>query len=400
MKSFELLKGPIPSIVQIPGSKSYANRLLILVSLSNRPITISHLPNASDVTLLLSALQQIGLDIVMESDSVTIRNSFPDCENSGCRIEVGEGGTTARFLASLLLRGKQRYILVLGKRLKERPWDEFIHFAKQYGAMAELNGNELTLQGPMNLPSEISMDCSRTTQFASGVQLSFAGLTRVHPLNMKSSQSYWSMTESLIDSIKTISSFDIPLDWSSASYPLAFAALNQKTSFPYLRFDHYQSDAKFFKLLQEFDAISETSQGIEVKPLSKHHPVTIDVSDCLDLVPTLGYFLSHIKGVHVLNGVTNLVHKESDRLNELMILLKQFDRKSWVESDTLYIEGKIEITEGMKNLTLPDDHRMVMAGALFLRHHSGGFIAPARAVEKSYPSFFELFIPDRHQGAP
>jgi 5-enolpyruvylshikimate-3-phosphate synthase len=42
------------------------------------------------------------------------------------------------------------------------------------------------------------------------------------------------------------------------------------------------------------------------------------------------------------------------------------------------------------DLDLPDDHRMVMTGTLFLLYHNGGTIRPAEAVNKSYPSFFEI----------
>jgi 5-enolpyruvylshikimate-3-phosphate synthase len=41
-------------------------------------------------------------------------------------------------------------------------------------------------------------------------------------------------------------------------------------------------------------------------------------------------------------------------------------------------------------LELPDDHRMIMSAALFLRFHQGGSVSPAEAVEKSYPEFFSL----------
>ena len=125
--------------------------------------------------------------------------------------------------------------------------------------------------------------------------------------------------------------------------------------------------------------------------MKKHHPVKFDVSDCLDLVPTLGYFLSHIEGIHRLIGISNLVHKESDRLTEVIKLLSHFNRKAWSEGGVLYIEGKRDIETNCPTLSMPNDHRMVMTAALFLRHHSGGEVGPKEAVLKSYPDFFELF---------
>jgi 5-enolpyruvylshikimate-3-phosphate synthase len=64
--------------------------------------------------------------------------------------------------------------------------------------------------------------------------------------------------------------------------------------------------------------------------------------------------------------------------------------KASSDGQTLWIEGRKNITSVEVNLELPDDHRMVMAGALFLRFHQGGKLSPVSAVSKSYPRFFEL----------
>lgn len=197
------------------------------------------------------------------------------------------------------------------------------------------------------------------------------------------------MNEKITNDLKS-DSYAIPADWSSASYPLAFAALNHKISFPGLHHDDFQADAKFLSILKKYNAVTETSQGIEVSPAKTEGDLHVDVSDSLDLVPTLGYFLSHIKGRHLLTGIENLVHKESDRLTEVIKLLKIFGRHAEVKDNALIIEGHHTLIHEEQKLVLPDDHRMVMVGTLFLLHHHGGTIYPAEAVKKSYPEFFDL----------
>lgn len=83
---------------------------------------------------------------------------------------------------------------------------------------------------------------------------------------MRSSQSYWSMTNELQKKLKTMDRYEVPLDWSSASYPMAFAALNHKIVFPKLHYDTFQSDSKVFDLLKTFDCIEENESGISVGP--------------------------------------------------------------------------------------------------------------------------------------
>ena len=384
MANLILTTGRLKSTIKIPGSKSYANRALILSALKPSPVILRNLPAASDVVFLQKAFKQIGVGA----------KQFPDCETSDQTIDIGDGGTTARFLACMLLKGKFTYRLLLGERLKDRPWDEFLDFANTHGAQAHLDGNVLTIKGPVRFPERIEVDCSRTTQFASGLRLATAfDDVEVVPLNLVSSQSYWAMTEELIRSLQESSTYSIPLDWSSASYPLAFAALNQPIEFPDLRNDPFQADSKFLQLLKTFDCVEESSAGIRIRPIKTYHTVKMDVSDALDLVPALSFFLSYVPGLHELEGIKNLVHKESDRLSEILTLLKTFGITATSNGQSLMIEGGRVRELEPKDLSFPMDHRMVMTGALFLRHNTGGTLRPAEAVEKSYPDFFNILEP-------
>lgn len=390
MKSLKVSKGLLNSEINLPSSKSYANRVLILAAvLPNSPL-IHQLPTASDVTNLLNCLKVVGLKIDDENNVIKFSNTFPSCETTSKEMDVGDGGTTARFLAAMLLLGKQSYTLKLGKRLKDRPWQEFIDLVHSLGAKAVLNNDKLTIQGPVKIPASLEIDCSKTTQFATAFQL-IAGDSKIVPLNLKSSASYWQMTEKLLEEMKGRENYIVPLDWSSASYPLAFGALNQEISFPGLHDDQYQADSKFLKILNMFEAISYAKDGsITVHPAKKHISLNYDVSDALDLVPALSFFLAHIPGKHQLSGIQNLIHKESDRLNEVITLLGLFGKKASTDGMTLIIEGNSSLVNEFQELVMADDHRMVMTATLFLLHHHGGTVSPADAVEKSFPDFFKL----------
>lgn len=392
MKTLQIKKSSLLTSIKIPPSKSYANRVLILSALLQDSPLINNLPTASDVSNLLRCLEDVGLEFQSFGEGIRFSNSFPQCEkDSEVFLSVGEGGTTARFLSVMLLLGKQKYTLKLGQRLKERPWNDFISLARSLGASAELKDDLLTLKGPVIIPSVLEVDCSLTTQFASAFQLiNHDNRTEIIPKNMKSSQSYWSMTNELQKKLKTTDRYEVPLDWSSASYPMAFAALNHKIVFPKLHYDEFQADSKVFDLLKSFDCVEENESGISVGPLKIHRNVDLDVSDCLDLVPTLSYFLSHIEGKHSLKGISNLIHKESNRLEEVIKLIKLFNRKAYSDGSTLWIEGSKERVRSEVDLILPDDHRMVMAGTLFQLHHSGGKITPVDSVNKSFPGFFDI----------
>ena len=173
MTSLLINKGSLKSSLEIPRSKSFANRALILAALSKTTKTLHEVPLSSDVVFLVRALEQIGLIIEKNKTTHTIKNSFPECEATGQRIDIGEGGTTARFLACLLLKGSRPYELILGKRLKDRPWKSFLNLVNDLGGRASLSDSSLLIQGPITLPPTLEVDCSQTTQFASGLQLAF-----------------------------------------------------------------------------------------------------------------------------------------------------------------------------------------------------------------------------------
>lgn len=393
MQILTIKKGTrLPGHVIVPTSKSYANRALILGALLKNSPGIKNIPNATDVTILINSLREVGLKIQIENNILRFTNSFPECEVAPLtHISVGEGGTTARFFAAMLLLGKSEYTLILGERLKHRPWQEFLDIGRSLGAKCELVDNKLIIQGPINLEKVVKIDCSKTTQFASAFQLLGIGRdTQIIPMNMVSSQSYWAMTEKMLAEFNNDEVYEIPMDWSSASYPMAFAALNQNLHFPGLRPDPWQADSKLMDVLLKFNCLEMSSKGITVSPIREQLSVKLNVSDCLDLVPTLAYLLSHVEGEHQLTGIENLVHKESDRLEEVIKLLEIFKRKAHSDGGILFIEGSSHKLMDEVDLLMPDDHRMVMVGSLFLLQHSGGTIGPAEAVNKSYPDFFEL----------
>lgn len=391
MKSLSVKKGRLLDQVVLPPSKSYANRALILGALAESSPILKNLPSATDVAILMKCLKSIGLIMMDQDDGIHFKNSFPECETVDCSLDVGEGGTTARFLAVMLLLGKCQYKLKLGQRLKQRPWQEFITLASSLGAKAYLHDDILTIQGPAALPSELKIDCSLTTQFATAFQLLKVRTNiNVIPVNLHSSQSYWEMTESLVENFTSYNQYKIPMDWSSATYPMAFGALNHEISFPGLRPDRFQADSKFYDILSGLEGIDLTDTGVKVKPIKKMQSLDLDVSDCLDLVPTLSYFMAHVEGEHKIRGYQNLVHKESNRLEEVLLLLEKFGRKASVTDHTLTIFGNSSRLSTPVKLSLPNDHRMVMAATLFLLHHAGGELTPADAVTKSYPGFFSL----------
>ena len=111
-----------------------------------------------------------------------------------------------------------------------------------------------------------------------------------------------------------------------------------------------------------------------------------DLSDCPDLAPVC-FALASVYGGATFCGTKRLSIKESDRANAMKTELKKFNINLEIgEDDVTVMGGKIE--KPAVPLNSHNDHRIVMALSLLLTL-TGGSITKAKAVEKSYPDFFE-----------
>lgn len=395
MNSHEVKAGPISESLIVPGSKSYINRALICAALKKEKVLIENINFCEDVTYLIEALKLIGLNLFQTESSITILNSFPDCEkdiNKEISLTIGDGGTTLRFLLPLLSLGKKTYKLILSEQLMGRPHDDLLMALSSLGAIISKEKNIISIKGSITKES-VKVDAKLSSQFASGLYLLklIKPNLKIEVNNLKHSQTYFEMTKEVVSHFKTENTFTIPADLSSAAFPIVFSCVKkQKVFIKNLKKDPYQADSKIFEILDQIKCnYSLKSDGVEFTHNKENYAgFTQDISDCLDLAPILSVLASFCVGESKLINVKALIHKESDRLKGIMNLLKHFDIKSRLENDSLIIIGKSDAFTYKKSLEVSFDHRMVMAGAIFLKALEGGRINNAKAVKKSFPKFF------------
>ena len=200
--------------INIPGSKSYANRALILASLRDDPCQIKNLPYARDTLNLIKCLSQIGIKV---KDHEWVYGVFPNCEvhsYESVKLCTGDGGTTNRFLVPFLALGKNEYHLYPDGRMIDRPMDDF----KKYFSGFRKTQHYFKIKGNQKEKRKFEIDCSQTTQVASSFLLSGHNIQ----INDMSSP-YIQMT---IDTMKNFQrTYLIEPDWSSAAFPIVLASL-------------------------------------------------------------------------------------------------------------------------------------------------------------------------------
>lgn len=384
----------------LPTSKSYGARALIIGALKKTKVTVLDIPGALDNQELLSVFEKLEL-VEGWDNKVILNKSFPKDELLGEELELdlGEGGTTIRFLLTFLSLGSRKYKIKVNKRFKSRPYKDQLRLLERLGANIKiLDGDFLcSLKGPINL-STIELDCSDTTQVAS----SFALLKSVYEFelithNLKASKKYFDMTVSMVKEMKD--EYIVPVDMSSAGYFIALSALSKKVHFRNINsIDPNQADSYLLDVLKSIGCHFEFSPSLVVNPNNNLKPFFVDGSRCIDLVPTLCFLASFIEGESRIRNVQNLVFKESNRLKGITNILDSVGVDYSVEDNEISIRGK-KSYRPIDDIATSFDHRMVMVGSLFLKMLGGGKINNPESVNKSFPDFFNFLNAHQHEGS-
>jgi len=396
MESQKITSRTLAKEIRIPGSKSFANRALLFGALSDKNITISDIPGALDVQEMIGVLKSLSL-CTQDSSTVSLNSSFPKDEIPSEKIislNLGEGGTTIRFITSLLALGKNTYRLHVHPRFKKRPHGEFLNFLRSLGVKVNESDSDdvlCDLKGPMIFPKLLEIDCSKTTQVATAFYLiSTFNDFAIKLTHLVSSKAYIDMTKKkFMDKEKE--RFTVPVDMSSAGYFITLSLFTQEHIFSQiLSIDDTQADSMIFNVLEQIGAEFDFSPYLKVTPKLEYNTFEIDGSQCLDLIPTLVVMACFIPGTSVIKNISGLKYKETNRLNGIKNLLDQIEISYEVANDkNIKITGKSNHKKNLNIKTLPD-HRLIMASALFLKINGGGEVSPFENINKSFNDFFKI----------
>lgn len=383
------------SIILVPGSKSIANRLLILQAIFPAAITLKHVPNSDDTKVLIDALN-----------------------STKKTIDIGHAGTAMRFLTAYFACKKDSQVVLTGSdRMQQRPISVLVSALKTLGANinylkkegfppleitgTQLNGNHVTLEG------------SVSSQYITALMLiapTLPGGLTITIKNKITSKPYISMTSMLLNKIGIKATFNqnnihiphqqkihpisIPIesDWSAASYLYSFVALSKKnitiSSFVKNSIQGDSACVSLFRILG-VQTIFNTNGTIGLAYKSKELPkkIEIDLNETPDLAQTLAVTFLALNIDCKLTGLETLSIKETNRLLALKTELEKLGAVVNTTSNALVLYAPKKIKSNVTIATY-NDHRMAMAFAPLAVKTSIGIENP-NVVTKSYPSFWE-----------
>lgn len=391
-------------------SKSRLHRMLICAALSARPVTVTAGAAGADIDATIRCLRALGASITAGDGAWTvcgIDGVSPAQKRPQVRLDVGESGSTLRFLLPVVgALGRDACIRMHG-RLPERPMEPLAGLLTAHEMELHQNGAELTVSGTLR-PGTFALAGNVSSQYLSGLCFALPlldGDSTIRLTTELQSAAYLGMT---LDAIRAagvrIDAIDggwrVPGgqkyaarsavaegDWSNAAFPLCMGALGGAVTVTGVRADSAQGDRAICEILQRFGAdVRVESDKVTVRPGSLHG-IEVDASAVPDLVPAVAAVAAYAAGETRIVHAERLRLKESDRLRTVCAALTALGAEVIERPDGLIFHGVPQLRGG--TVDAAGDHRIAMLAAVAaIRCTQPVTVCGAEAVAKSEPNFW------------
>lgn len=401
--------------VTVPGSKSYAQRVIAIAALIEEDVQVEGLTRCDDVNSALKVIRTIGVDISETSRGFSFKGSMD--RSKDYRINCGEAGLSTRLFSTFSLLTDRSFCIDGKGSILQRPMNMVIDALSQAGKSIQSNDGKLPLEihgKTQQLGFEI--DGSTSSQLLTGLLIVSPFLGKDITIKVKDLKSvpYIDMTVKVMQSFgldvqhENYDVFDIkPFqksngsnhyvvegDWSAASFLIVAGLIGGEVKISGLNQHSLQADKKILEVVTITGGKYEwENEDLNIQSASLS-PFSFDATHCPDLFPPLAVLAAMIDGTSEIKGVHRLKHKESDRSTALVNELSELGIVINEIRDDLRIEG-LSASENIEggNVFSHNDHRMAMALALMSLRSSGDIIiSGASSINKSYPGFYNDFF--------
>ncbi|HNS12319.1 MAG TPA: 3-phosphoshikimate 1-carboxyvinyltransferase [Bacteroidia bacterium] len=386
--------------IDLPTSKSIANRLLIINSVSNPNFKPVNLSESEDTKVLIEILNNLKNE-----------------------IDAGDAGTVYRFLTALLSVRPGSWNLTGSQRMHERPIGHLVDALKQAGAdisyLKENGFPPLKINGRTLKGGRIEVDPSLSSQFVSALLMIaplFTDGLDLYLTKEPASVPYIQMTIDLMkrNGVKvdwqedlihvspgnySVRSSPVEPDWSAAAFWYELCALSQNGSIflPGLSKNSIQGDERIAEIMSRFSVRTEySSEGVHIfkdPNLTTVNYFHADCNDIPDLVPVLVCTCVGLGIEAKISNVHTLRIKESNRIQAMQSELAKLGVRLNYDNDddNLYVEqGGMTTFTG--ELNTYNDHRIAMALAPLSIICGPLVLDDPAVVSKSYPAYWDHLI--------
>jgi 3-phosphoshikimate 1-carboxyvinyltransferase len=425
--------------VQLPGSKSISNRVLLLAGLAAGTTVIHDLLESDDTRVMLAALQELGCGLDRDGRTLRVQGLGGRLKVHAADLFLGNAGTAMRPLTAALallaaLQGG-RFTLRGVARMHERPIGDLVTALRQLGCrIDELGdpgyppltvhgeaGGELSAGAPIRVRGDVS------SQFLTALLLALplaseVGAVRIEVEGELISKPYVEITLALLarfginvqrdgwqaftipaqSQYRSPGAIHIEGDASSASYFIALGAI-AATGAP-VRIEgvgdaSIQGDIRFVDAARAMGAdVRSQANALESRrgawPLKA---ITLDCNHIPDAAMTLAVMALYADGPTTLTNIASWRVKETDRIAAMAAELRKLGAAIEEGADWIRITPPLQWQAA--RLHTYDDHRMAMCASLTAFNALAGARPPQpvciedpACVAKTFPDYFEALF--------
>ncbi len=373
----------------LPGSKSLSHRYILAQKLYAPNCQLKNLSTSTDTQALLRAIEQ------------------PE------RAYFEDGATPLRFFIALAAALSWKSTIDAGPRLKQRPIEDLIYCLE----LSPLTQFPYTVAGTLAPRSLWEVSTSDSSQYLSAILLIAPFVHGLgNPCQVRypaefPSKPYADMTLRVLEEFgiqqqlngdiltltwtksKLPTQISIEPDWSSAAfaYNICLALNSVHIELPGLRKESWQGDSQIQGIYEALGiATSQTADGLLLSPTKDQRSrssATLNLSQMLDAVPAVACAYAFKNQPVRIEGIDNLVFKESNRIEALMHNFSALGIDHSYEKGQLCIEKCQEAQNPDSTIETFQDHRIAMAFALFAVTRPIN-LSETQSVNKSFPHFW------------
>ena len=440
-------------IVEMPSSKSFAQRAIIAAALACRSgqgtTVLNGYSPCGDNEAAINVAKALGADVTVSNTTVILSEAKDLAAKDLTSLHVGESGLLTRLMIPLTAAmqhpgsGSKTDITgegtLLGRPLKGAS-EIMARFGTVLRPLNEQTGEikvPLSVQGPL-LPGKNDISGKDGSQLISGLLMALPllqGDSTIHVHDPKSipymfitvdvlkkfgirigsemegdeefmETQDWSLCTGVTFKIKggqeyLPASFDIEGDWSAAANFLVAGAVFGKVQLSGLDTSSLQADISIMDILMDAGAsLSQLDEsGVITSQRAPLRAFDTDLNNCPDLFPIVSVLAAFCGGESHILGFRRLASKESDRGKAILEMLNKMGVVAFAEGDMMIVPGQT-LESRLLNGTLlkggeyssSHDHRMAMALTVAsLGADSPIIIDDTACVAKSFPAFLDIW---------
>ena len=417
--------------IQLPGSKSISNRILLLSALAQGSTVVKSLLDSDDTRVMLDALSSLGVDWIYRqaTHDYVIQGAGGAFPVKQAALSLGNAGTAFRSLTAALALSGGDYTLQGVARMHERPIGDLVDALRQLGAQIKYLENPgfpplKIAPAQISHANEVTVRGNVSSQFLTGLLLA-APLTgkaiHIRVVGELISRPYIEITLNLMRRYGVEverdgwQAFSVPAgrtyrspgtiyvegDASSASYFLAAGAIGDgPVRVEGVGCTSIQGDIRFAEALQQMGATIVMGENwVEASASGCLHGIDADFNHIPDAAMTIAVVALFAQGPTTLRNIGSWRVKETDRIYAMATELRKVGATVEEGADFLRVIPPAQLQAA--TIDTYDDHRMAMCFSLVTLGGVKIRINDPKCVNKTFPGYFDVFASiTRHTTIP